>query len=164
MRENRTSGSMRRGERRVMVQSANGHRPERAETVVRRRTCTRPRSPFTLPIAPPPSRPIASPATATTRLSTGYVPPGLLTPADMHHGLAEQRLAARASVLAAYAAHWERFPAGFPHPRDIPERSGSIHPRSCSPCERQRAPGSACPRVDLRLACRQSLPREVRRG
>jgi hypothetical protein len=26
MRENRTSGSMRRGERRVMVHSANGHR------------------------------------------------------------------------------------------------------------------------------------------
>jgi hypothetical protein len=48
MRENRTSGSMRRGEKRVMVYSANGHRPERAETVGRRRTCTRPRSPFTL--------------------------------------------------------------------------------------------------------------------
>ena len=48
MRENRTSGSMRRGERRVMVHSADGHRPERAETVGRRRTCTRPRSPFTL--------------------------------------------------------------------------------------------------------------------
>src|SRR6266508_529948 len=49
MRENRTSGSMRRGERRVMGHSANGHRPERAETVGRRRPCTRPRSPFTLP-------------------------------------------------------------------------------------------------------------------
>ena len=31
-----------------MVHSANGHRPERAETVGRRRTWTRPRSPFTL--------------------------------------------------------------------------------------------------------------------
>src|SRR6266545_5703754 len=51
MRENRTSGSMRRGERRVMVFSADGHRPERAETVGRRRTCTRPRSSFTLPNA-----------------------------------------------------------------------------------------------------------------
>jgi hypothetical protein len=29
--------------------TANGHRPERAETVGRRRPCTRPRSPFTLP-------------------------------------------------------------------------------------------------------------------
>src|SRR5437870_4401801 len=42
---------------------------------------------------------------------------GLLTPADVHHGLAEQRVAARAAVLtAAYAVHPERFPAGLPHP------------------------------------------------
>jgi len=42
---------------------------------------------------------------------------GLLTPADVHHHLAEQRVAARAAVLAtAYAAHPERFPAGPPHP------------------------------------------------
>ena len=42
---------------------------------------------------------------------------GLLTPADVHHGLAEQRVAARAAVLAAaHAAHPERFPAGRPHP------------------------------------------------
>jgi putative transposase len=42
---------------------------------------------------------------------------GLLTPADVHHGLAEQRVAARATVLAtAYATHPERFPAGLPHP------------------------------------------------
>jgi putative transposase len=42
---------------------------------------------------------------------------GLLTPADVHYGLAKQRLAARATVLAtAYAAHPERFPAGRPHP------------------------------------------------
>src|SRR5204863_3453134 len=38
---------------------------------------------------------------------------GLLTPADVHHGRAAQRVAARATVLAtAYAAHPERFPAG----------------------------------------------------
>ncbi len=42
---------------------------------------------------------------------------GLLTPADVHHGLADQRVAARAAVLtAAYVAHPERFPAGLPHP------------------------------------------------
>src|SRR5436309_2218641 len=42
---------------------------------------------------------------------------GLLTPADVHHGLAEQRVAARAIVLAtAYAAHPERFPGGLPQP------------------------------------------------
>jgi putative transposase len=42
---------------------------------------------------------------------------GLLTPADVHHGLAEERVAARAAALAmAYAAHPERFPSGAPHP------------------------------------------------
>jgi putative transposase len=42
---------------------------------------------------------------------------GLLTPHDVHYGLAEQRVAARATVLAtAYADHPERFPAGRPQP------------------------------------------------
>ena len=42
---------------------------------------------------------------------------GLLTPADVHHDMAEQRLTARATVLAtAYAAHLERFPLGLPRP------------------------------------------------
>jgi len=41
----------------------------------------------------------------------------LLTPFDVHHGRADQRVAARATVLtAAYAAHPERFPAGQPQP------------------------------------------------
>ena len=42
---------------------------------------------------------------------------GLLTPADVHHGLAQERVAARTAVLArAYAAHPERFLCGAPHP------------------------------------------------
>jgi putative transposase len=42
---------------------------------------------------------------------------GLLTPHDVHYGLAIHRVAARASVLAtAYAAHPERFVAGLPEP------------------------------------------------
>jgi putative transposase len=42
---------------------------------------------------------------------------GLLTPHDVHYGLAEQRVGARATVLAtAYADHPERFPAGLPQP------------------------------------------------
>jgi putative transposase len=46
---------------------------------------------------------------------------GLLTPAAVHHGLVEQRVAARAEILAsAYAAHPERFPAGHPHPPACP--------------------------------------------
>src|SRR2546426_518399 len=46
---------------------------------------------------------------------------GLLTPHDVHFGLAEQRVAERAGVLAtAYAAHPERFPAGRPAPAAAP--------------------------------------------
>ena len=46
---------------------------------------------------------------------------GLLTPHDVHCGLAEHRRAERAGVLAtAYAAHPERFPAGPPAPAVVP--------------------------------------------
>ena len=46
---------------------------------------------------------------------------GLLTPHDVHVGLAEQRVAERRAVLAtAYAAHPERFPAGRPTPAAAP--------------------------------------------
>lgn len=42
---------------------------------------------------------------------------GLLAPHDVHYGLAEHRMAARATVLAAaYAAHPERFSGGLPQP------------------------------------------------
>jgi integrase-like protein len=42
---------------------------------------------------------------------------GLLTPHDVHFGLADQRVATRATVLAtAYAVHPERFPRGLPQP------------------------------------------------
>ncbi len=42
---------------------------------------------------------------------------GRLTPADVHRGVAEPRVAARATVLAnGSTAHPERFPAGRPHP------------------------------------------------
>jgi len=45
----------------------------------------------------------------------------MLTPHDVHYGLAEQRLAERAAVLAAaYAAHPERFPHGVPTPGTLP--------------------------------------------
>ena len=46
---------------------------------------------------------------------------GLLTPHDVHYEHAEQRLAARATVLAeAYARHPERFPRGVPQPAACP--------------------------------------------
>lgn len=47
---------------------------------------------------------------------------GLLTPHDVHHGLAAERLAGRARVLdAAYAAHPERFVLRPPSPAKPPE-------------------------------------------
>jgi len=46
---------------------------------------------------------------------------GLLTPHDVHHGLATVRVTQRAATLtAAYAAHPERFPRGVPHPPAVP--------------------------------------------
>ena len=46
---------------------------------------------------------------------------GLLTPHEVHYGLAEKRVAARARVLAAaYAAHPERFVTGLPRPPALP--------------------------------------------
>jgi hypothetical protein len=46
---------------------------------------------------------------------------GLLTPHDVHYGLADERVAGRARVLAsAYATHPERFPAGEPMPAPPP--------------------------------------------
>ena len=55
---------------------------------------------------------------------------GLLTPRDVHHGMAEGRVAARATGLtAAYAAHPERFPPARPARRRVPWKCGSIHPR-----------------------------------
>lgn len=56
---------------------------------------------------------------------------GLLTPADVHHGVAAQRIAARATVLAtAYAAHPERFPAGRPMPAAAPTEVWINPPKS----------------------------------
>jgi putative transposase len=48
---------------------------------------------------------------------------GLLTPADVHHGRAEQITLARGAVLdAAYAAHPERFVCKPPKPPRLPEQ------------------------------------------
>jgi putative transposase len=56
---------------------------------------------------------------------------GLLTPADVHHGLAEQRVAARATVLAtAYAAHPERFSGGLPQPPARPVEGWINRPKT----------------------------------
>jgi putative transposase len=69
---------------------------------------------------------------------------GLLTPADVHHGVAEQRVAARATVLAtAYALHPERFPAGQPHPPARPVEVW-INPPKTRATEEPRGLAFAC--------------------
>ncbi len=46
---------------------------------------------------------------------------GLMTPADVHHGLAPAMTRARAQTLgAAFEAHPERFPKGLPRPPQLP--------------------------------------------
>src|SRR5450759_110708 len=60
---------------------------------------------------------------------------GLLTPYAVHHGLADQRIAARAQVLAgAYAAHPERFVGGLPQPPPRPTEVW-INPPKPSPTD-----------------------------
>ena len=47
--------------------------------------------------------------------------PGMLTPLDVHHDHAVQRVEQRAGVIAAaYCAHPERFPRGLPRPPQLP--------------------------------------------
>ncbi len=66
---------------------------------------------------------------------------GLLTPADVHHGVAEERVAARATVLAAaHAAHPERFPAGRPHPPAHPGEVWINPPKRPLPSPASSAP------------------------
>lgn len=56
---------------------------------------------------------------------------GLLTPSDVHHGLAEEKVSPRALVLAqAYAAHPERFPRGEPTPPALPQEVWINKPKS----------------------------------
>ena len=65
---------------------------------------------------------------------------GLLTPFDVHHGLAEQRVAGRAGVLAtAYATHPERFPSGLPHPPGRPVEVWINPPKISAPLQTSSA-------------------------
>ena len=61
---------------------------------------------------------------------------GLLTPHDVHFGLAAQRVADRAAVLTtAYAAHPARFPAGRPMPAPTPTEVWINPPKPRAPLE-----------------------------
>jgi putative transposase len=58
---------------------------------------------------------------------------GLLTPYDVHYGLAEQKIAKRSAVLLeAYAAHPERFTRGAPKLRPLPKEVWINKPNSDS--------------------------------
>ncbi len=61
---------------------------------------------------------------------------GLLTPHDVHYGLAATRLQARDAVLAAaFAAHPERFPAGAPSAGAVPAAVWINKPQLVPPTE-----------------------------
>ncbi len=75
---------------------------------------------------------------------------GMLTPADVHHGLVEQRVAERQTVLdTAYSAHPERFPHGHPAaPRPArevwinkPSAAPGATPAGETPSDRSRGAG-----------------------
>lgn len=67
----------------------------------------------------------------------------MLTPHDVHFGLAEQRLAERARVLAAaYAAHPKRFPRGVPTPATLPAAVWINKPAGCGCAEQNERAGS----------------------
>ncbi|MDE2058184.1 MAG: IS3 family transposase [candidate division NC10 bacterium] len=64
---------------------------------------------------------------------------GLLTPAVVHYGLADEVRAARAAVLqAAYAAHPERFVRKIPVPPALPEAAWINKPKPASVSEETR--------------------------
>ena len=82
---------------------------------------------------------------------------GLLTPRDVHFGLAEQRVAERNAILAsAFTAHPERFPRGLPQatslPREVwinrPTNLGAYSPQTPSASAPARA-NSALPVTEL---------------
>ena len=55
---------------------------------------------------------------------------GLLTPHDVHHGLAQARIDARAATLTqAWRAHPERFPHGLPVPPPLPTEAWINKPK-----------------------------------
>ena len=56
---------------------------------------------------------------------------GLLTPHDVHHGLAKARVDARAATLAgAFREHPERFPRGLPQPPALPTEAWINKPKA----------------------------------
>lgn len=88
----------------------------------------------------------------------------MLTPQDVHDGLAARRLTDRAAVLAAaYAAHPERFPRGVPTPGTLPRAVWINKPAACG-CAEQNEP-AGCPRTaELETPRDRSTPETGARG
>ena len=83
---------------------------------------------------------------------------GLLTPYDVHYGLAQQRLAERARVLMdAYAAHPERFPHGVPTPGALPEAVWINKPKECG-CAKESDIVGGTQALDLEGPTRDPIP------
>jgi len=88
---------------------------------------------------------------------------GLLTPHEVHHGLAESRVAERAAVLArAYAEHPERFVRGLPWP-PAPPQEVWINKPLAGVASLIAAPEAAGTKTDLATASRTN-DLEVGRG
>ena len=69
---------------------------------------------------------------------------GLLTPYDVHHGLAAGRVAQRAITLAsAWEAHPERFPRGKPQPPQVPTEAWINRPKPPAALAPQLGAGAA---------------------
>ena len=79
---------------------------------------------------------------------------GLLTPHDVHYGLAEERIARRAVVLAeAHAAHPERFPNGKPIPPTLAKEVWINKPKTAlSEPAAHRSEAKECHRADEMFA------------
>jgi len=72
---------------------------------------------------------------------------GMLTPATVHYGRAEQVLAARHQVLqAAYAKHPERFVHGCPQRQQPPVAVWINPPERTAQDDKKRPPATNCPR------------------
>jgi putative transposase len=66
---------------------------------------------------------------------------GLQRPSDVHHGRAQQRVDARAAVLAAaHEMHPERFVRGVPHPQPLPTEVWINKPKAAQPEQPDQPP------------------------
>ncbi len=94
-----------------------------------------------------------------------HVALGLMTPHDIHHGLARDKWNRRAQTLIAkYVAHPERFPRGVPVPPPLPVAAWINKPPLTAPLAKpadQRAPNGAQAGAAIDHAAPPIAPNEV---